>query len=521
MKSNMWLKSNMSRVAPGPCLVLCAAAAGVAHLAGQAPTIRFEAVQAELFSTPGAQPNGWADFDGDGDLDYFVGFRGAANRLYRNDNGTFTDVAAEAGVADPTDTRAAAWGDYDADGDPDLYVGFAAAGDEPNKIYRNDGGRFTNVARELGIDLRGVSRQAAWVDYDGDGDLDLFAAFRDRANRLFRNDAGRFIDVSTEARIDDGRKTVGALWWDADADGDLDLFVANQEGDANGLFRNDGGTFTDVAATAGVAATGRPKDEGGVGPALADFDRDGDIDLFVANYGANALYRNDGGRFTDIAAASGVAGRAHITTAAWGDVNADGWPDVYVDAFIGDTAPYRDALFVNGGAANERGGWRFTDVFPQLGIAPDATHGVQWVDFDANGTLDLALANNDPKRGSHPLLRNLTPPQGRLLAVQVLDGSGRATRAGAELRVYQAGTRRLVSSGIVDSGGGYCTQNAMPVFVAAPSRGRVDIEVTVVAGGRRHVTRIAGVDPAAHARRWLPIRTQTAEREPKTREEAR
>jgi hypothetical protein len=469
--------------------------------------LRFEPVQPELFSTPGAQPNAWADFDADGDLDLFVGFRGVPNRLYRNDGGRFTDVAAAVGVADAIDTRAAAWGDYDADGDADLYVGFAAAGEQPNKVYRNDGGKFTSVAASLGIELRGVSRQPSWVDYDGDGDLDLFAAFRDRANRLFRNDGSRFTDVSRESGLDDARKTVGAVWWDMDADGDLDLFVANQEGDSNGLFRNDRGVFVDVARDAGVDASGRPKHQGGVGPALADYDHDGDFDLLVANYGPNALYRNDGGRFTDVASASGLAGLAHVTTAAWGDADGDGWPDVYLDAFVGERAPYRDALFRNGGAANESGGWRFTDVFSQLGVTPDASHGVQWVDFDRDGALDLALANNAADGPGHALLRNVSAQRGRLLLVQVVDRRGHATRAGAEVRVYAAGTRRLLSSGLVDSGGGYCSQNLMPVHVAAPRSGKVDVEVTSLARGRRHLTRKRGVDPASLRGKPVTIRT--------------
>src|SRR6266705_6629439 len=76
----------------------------------------FELVQPDLFSASGAMPNAWADFDNDGDLDEFVGFRGRPNRLYRQDHGRFEDVAAAAGVADNVETRAAAWGDYDADG---------------------------------------------------------------------------------------------------------------------------------------------------------------------------------------------------------------------------------------------------------------------------------------------------------------------------------------------------------------------------------------------------------------------
>jgi hypothetical protein len=473
----------------------------------QSPEVRFELVQPESFARTGGMPNAWADFDSDGDLDLFVGFRGGPNRLYRNDRGSFTDVATDVNLADSNatgETRAAAWGDFDADGDADLYVGFANAPNQANKIYRNDKGRFTDVAASLGIDIRGVSRQPAWIDYDGDGDLDLFAAFRDAPNRLFRNDGSRFTDVTKEAGVGDPRKTVGAAWWDADSDGDLDLFVANQEGDANGFFRNERGVFSDVAREVRVDAAGRPKDEGGVGPAIADFDHDGDIDLFVANYGSNALYRNDGGHFTDIAPASGIAGRAHITTAAWGDVNADGWPDVYLDAIEGAAAPYRDALFVNGGAANERGGWRFTDAFPQLAVKGDATHGVQWVDFDGDGRLDLALASNDPKTGTHALLRNTSAQQGRLLEIHVVDARGRPTLPGAEVRVYLAGTRTLFSSGLVDSGSGYCSQNLMPVFVAAPQQGAVDVEVTIIARGR-HRTRVADV---ASTQRTVTVRTR-------------
>src|SRR5688572_13786216 len=142
----------------------------------------FELVQPQLFSAPGGQANAWADADNDGDLDYFVAFRGRPNRFYRNHQGTFRDVAEAVGLADNVETRAVAWGDFDADGDPDLFIGFADP-TIPAKVYRSDrGARFADVAREIGVELRGVARQPAWIDYDGDGDLDLFAAFRDVPN---------------------------------------------------------------------------------------------------------------------------------------------------------------------------------------------------------------------------------------------------------------------------------------------------------------------------------------------------
>src|SRR5688500_11833947 len=93
--------------------------------AGALAAPQFEPVQPDLFATGNTLTNAWADFDNDGDLDLFVWFNGAPNRLYRNDAGTFQDVAATAKVADARSTRAAAWGDFDSDGDADLLVGFA------------------------------------------------------------------------------------------------------------------------------------------------------------------------------------------------------------------------------------------------------------------------------------------------------------------------------------------------------------------------------------------------------------
>src|SRR5205809_703248 len=395
-----------------PLAMAALVAVSLSGVTASGPT--FELVQPGLFSASGAMPNAWADFDNDGDLDEFVGFRGRPNRLYRQDHGRFEDVAAAVGLADNAETRAAAWGDYDGDGNIDLYVGFVDGA--ANKLYRNDGdGRhFTSVAPGLGLDVTGVTRQVSWIDDDNDGDLDLFIAFRDRRNRLFRNDGDRFTDVTVESGIGDTRKTVGAVWFDIDGDGDLDLFVANQNGDTNGLFRNGGGHFVDVAH-------------------------------------------------------------------------------------------YPDHLFHS--SRGRDGSARFEDVLPALVNDHDASHGVQWVDFDDDGALDLALANNDPA-GGHYLFRNLLPAARarQSLAVNVVDGKGRHTKPGAEVRVYAGGTRRLISSGLVDTGGGYCSQNVMPVHVATGTAARVDLEVTSMGKGGRTVTRVRGINPSA-ARRPLTIVT--------------
>jgi len=472
-------------------LLATAAASAPGPTADHAP--QFELVQPDLFSAPGGQPNAWADFDNDGQLDEFVGFRGRPNRLYKQDHGRFVDVAAAAGVADDIETRVAAWGDYDGDGYVDLYVGFA--GVARNRLYHNErNGRFSEVAASAGLDLIGISRQASWIDYDNDGDLDLFVAFRDKPNRLFRNDAGRFTDVTEASGIGDSRKTVGAVWFDVDRDGDLDLFVANQNGDTNGLYRNDGGRFVDVARAWGVEAPRASVEFGGVGAAVADFDGDGFFDLFVANYGPSVLYRSDRGRrFVDVTAAVSLSFEGHATTPAWGDYDNDGRPDLYVAKYLVNVTHYRDHLFHDDGRT-------FHDVLPPLVDQHDASHGVQWVDFDGDGALDLALTNNDPG-GGHYLFRNLLPAAQarRALEVDVVDARGRHTLAGAEVRLYASGTRRLMSSGLVDAGGGYCSQNVAPVHVATAGASRVDIEVTSMSTGGRRITAVRNVSVAGRS----------------------
>jgi hypothetical protein len=464
----------------------------------------FTAVQPELFSTPGAQPNAWADFDNDGDLDLFVGFRGARNRLYRNDSGRFTDVAGLVGLDDLPETRAAAWGDYDRDGDLDLYVGFAGPDSTGNRLYRNDanGRRFTDVAPRSGLNVIGVSRQPAWVDYDNDGDVDLFVAFRDQPNRLFRNDGDGFTDVTAASGIGDPRRTVGVAWFDMDQDGDLDAFVANQDGDEDGMFRNDGGVFTDVAPVLGMHQPGRASDHGSVGPAVTDYDNDGDLDIFIAMYGPDVLWQNQGnGRFREVARGTALSGDHHSTTAAFGDYDNDGWDDLYVASYLASVREAPDHVFRNAKGA-------FVDVTPPAVAEWGASHGVAWADYDGDGDLDLALANNHAQ-GRHRLYRNDLPSFAarRSLFIRVLDADGRHTRAGSEVRLFDAATGRALGARLVDSGGGYCSHGAVPVhFGLQAGVERVRVRVTVMTRAGRRDVEIADVAPERLPARRLEIR---------------
>ncbi len=305
---------------------------------------------------------------------------------------TFTDVAAEMNAAAPGCGTAVAWGDYDDDGDPDLYIVNLGpgGGGQANVLLRNDGSTFSDVTAAAGVGDAGPGVAAAWADLDNDGDLDLFVSNRPGNNALFFNDgAGHFQNIGVAAGVADaGGYGEGVAWADDDRDGLVDLYVANYTWAAppyapNRLFRNlDGFHFQDVAAAAGVADTGN-----GEGIAWADFDNDGDLDLYIANAGGmNALYQRQGdGTFANVTTQMHVPGGPGSSYgAAWGDYDNDGWLDLYV-AQQGANKLYRNL-----------GGTDFADVTDQAGVGGGSDRwslGCAWGDYDNDGDLDLHVAN--------------------------------------------------------------------------------------------------------------------------------
>jgi hypothetical protein len=404
-----------------------------------------------------------------------------------------------------SELRGLSWGDFDGDGDLDL-LGGSTPTDKLTKVLRNEGGkRFTDVAAEIGLTIPGRSaRQTSWVDYDNDGDLDVYATDRSGDNKLFRNDSGTFTHVFAGAGPTDARPTVGACWFDMDTDGDLDLYLANQSGASDALWRNDGSAFTDVAPALGLSGPARTKADGGVGCAIGDYDNDGDLDIFAATYGHNLLYRNDSnGTFTEVGKALGVGVENHAVSADWGDYDNDGDLDLSVISYegaVGAQTPL-NALFRNDG------GKSFVNVLSKDSPLNVADHGVQFVDYDNDGGIDLTVTDGYGPTGGHFVFRNILSDEAkrRSLSVQVLDGKGHHTRYGAEVRLFdQSG--RILATRLVPAGGGYNAQSAAPVHFGLATVAPVRVEVTFMSRNGRKTQTVNGVNPADYRGRSLVVR---------------
>lgn len=260
----------------------------------------FEAVDAGALTrdSTSSTMSCWADYDGDGDLDVFVVNRDGENdALYENDGGDrFEAIEGAPPVTNGGEGRACGAADADGDGDFDLYV--ANGRRQRNYYYRNEGDwRFVEVMEGAFVRDTAYSYGVSWIDYDYDGDLDLFVTNISESNALYVNDGrGEFRPLKASPLVTAGGVSKGQVWGDLDNDGDLDLFIANgtEAPDMrNFLYRNDG-TEGFVRVLEGAIAAHA---DTSAGVAAADYDRDGDLDLFVANWGGgdedNRLYRNE------------------------------------------------------------------------------------------------------------------------------------------------------------------------------------------------------------------------------------
>ena len=358
----------------------------------------------------------------------------------------FEDVAADLGVTAvlgpgergrtlPEDTAAGlAWGDYDGDGDFDLYlVNFRSSSEVPaasasNRLFRNDGTVFVDSTLRAGVgDPDGFGMGATFVDYDGDSDLDFYVTNRG-PNRLYSNNGdGTFEEIAAAAGVDDPLWSVGAVWGDLDRDGRLDLYVANYvdfddslatepdvddpnwtgvpvtlnpnafDPQPNRFYRQGAdGRFVDDALASGVSNPGGRS----LGVALADFDGNGWLDLYVANdVSPNALFLNASTApgepiFEDGSASTGTAdprGSMGICVGDLGEDEASRLPTLFITHWVAQ----ENALYQP--VAGSTGRLEYRDRARQARLAEVSLDRVGWgcaaADFDADGRVDLIVAN--------------------------------------------------------------------------------------------------------------------------------
>jgi enediyne biosynthesis protein E4 len=469
---------------------------------------------------------GFIDCDNDGKLDIVTVNGSNVDRyrrggdpmvtLYRQQaDGRFANVTQAAGLSSKGWGMGIAVADFDNDGRQDLYV----TGYGHNVLYRNLGNcKFEDVTEKAGLRAGGFSVGAAWGDYDRDGNVDLFVARYVRidintlptvgadhhpcsvmavrvqcgpkglpgeTNLLFHNRGdGTFEEVSKKAGVSEAGGAYGMqpIWFDYNNDGWPDLFVANDVG-ANFLYRNKGdGTFEDVSLISGAALDEAGRERGSMGVDAADFDHDGQLDLFVTTFGSqpDALYRNRGAAgFTDVESSAHLALPTYPYV-GWGtaffDVDNDGWSDILVaNGYV-----YPQVESIPGAGhylepiqlfRNQHDG-TFEDVSGASGLGGLpllSRRGAAFGDINNDGKIDVLILNvDDPPT----LLINRSRNANHAVIFSLVGSKSNRSGIGARVTVTAGDLKQFNE---VRGGSSYLSQNDLRLHFGLENRGLVNV----------------------------------------------
>jgi hypothetical protein len=427
----------------------------------------------------------WGDFDNDGWLDLFVGKFQGSNSLFRsNRDGTFTRITASPIAADPPLHAHGAWADYDNDGPLDLVVeNLIDSGPSVFLYHGTNGTHVRMTAANVGPLASDSGRAIAgsWADYDRDGYLDLFVARgalgRDVRDALYHNDGnGRFSSVTNSITLRVLRSCQGA-WADYDNDGDVDLFITHAANQGNSLFRNDRpGLFVDVTQATSITNRGES-----VGAAWGDYDNDGDFDLLVTNLrlgGAdtpNFFYRNNGnGTFTQITAGEIATDLGHFLSCAWVDYDNDGWLDLFVTH---DPPTVPPATAVKNRLYHNQGDGTFAKVTAGS-LVTDYAHpgGAAWGDNDNDGFPDVFIANGTINEAQRNALYRNRGNSNAWIKLKCLGTLSNRSAIGTKIRVKATiGGQEVSQLRQISGGDGWLGFNSLDVLIGLGDASVIDL----------------------------------------------
>lgn len=415
------------------------------------------------------------DADADGKIDLYVTNYGPNVLLKGAGDLTFTDVTESSGTGDPAWSCSAAFFDKDADGDLDLYVAnyvkfsltdYKRLSKDPNgflayphpdqfkaardTLYENDGsGHFVDRTSELGIvDVDGKGLGVATVDFDIDGDVDIYVANDSTPNFLFKNEGGRFVDWTTKSNTGYNRDGVteasmGVAVGDIDGNQLFDIMVTNLDGETNTLYLNQGRSiFEDQTDLRGVAQPSLGFVGFGLG--FLDFEFDGDLDILIGN--------------------------GHII---------DNIEQVWVGS--GVTYAQRCLLHINEGKGRFR---NIVEDLPPTLAEKRVIRALAFADYDEDGDQDVLMAQNDRPA---VLLRNDSRRIGNPLSLKIVDARGHDA-VGATV-AYRSGETRGVATTLVS--GSYCAASDPRIFIGTKAERFDEIEVRFVTGEKVKLENVA------------------------------
>src|SRR5215472_2498097 len=500
----------------------------VAHQAGVTATNVWGGVEHKNYIIE-AKGSGLAfyDFDQDGWLDIFLtngqrleetyapGTAPTAHLYKNNRDGTFTDVTAQSGLGVSGWLTGVCVGDYDNDGWDDLFV----CNWGHSMLFHNNGdGTFTDVTKKAGLyeDRVRWGSGCTWVDYDRDGNLDLFVChyieidlkkipapgqtgycqwkglpvmcgprgLPGGTNMLYHNNGnGTFTDVSEKAGIlkPGPRYSITAVAYDFDDDGWPDIYVAADSEPSILLRNNHDGTFTDVAVMAGCAYNEDGQEQAGMGVGVADYDCDGCFDIFKTNFSDDTsdLYHNNGdGTFTDATFVSGVGVNTQFV--GWGcsfvDYDNNGWPDII--QINGHVYPEIDKYNLDAHfkvprvVYQNQGNGKFKDVSAQMGPGINerfSSRGAAFGDYDNDGDIDALILNMNDLPS---LLRNDGGNSQNWIKIKLIGTQCNRTAIGSRVRVLTGNHSQIDE---VRSGGSVMSQSDLRLHFGVGKAGTIDV----------------------------------------------